>query len=135
MAKLRFVIQEHSKRKTRHFDLMLESRPTGRSYGRASGVLKTWSFAKPLKDYTSNPVVINVTALPDHRLIYLTYEGKISRGRGSVRIWDKGVYEIVSWGDNRKIVRVQGGRITGYLVILSLPPLLPPRLIPLIHFR
>jgi len=119
----RFAIQEHCKRKTRHFDLMLES----------GDVLKTWSFAKPLTAYRSNLSIQPIKLLPNHRMIYLSYEGAISRGRGTVKIWDTGIYRYVIWKNNFKVIAVQGQKIVGYFIILSLLPRL--RLIPLIRFQ
>jgi len=122
---LRFVIQEHYKRKTRHFDLMLES----------SGILKTWSFAEAPKKYRSKSVMQKIKILPNHRLKYLDYEGKISRGRGWVKIWDKGYYQEIIENKNCRVFLVKGQKIKGYLIILSHPSRLPPRLIPLIRFQ
>lgn len=121
----RFVIHKHAKRKSYHFDLMLESDNT----------LKTWSFFKPLKTYNPrkiSAVPIQTSAnIPDHRKIYLAYEGKISRGRGRVTIWDRGIYQKIIWRNRLKAIMFQGNRIAGMLVILHL--LHRPRLIPLIH--
>jgi hypothetical protein len=123
----RFVIQKHFQRQAGHFDLMLES----------GGALKTWSFYRPLKAY--NPAgraelpAQMLKPLPDHRKAYLAYQGKISKGRGRVKIWDAGVYRKIIWQERLKAVVVSGGKIAGLLVILS--PLPRPRLIPLIRFR
>ena len=93
-----FVIQKHRKLKTNHFDLMLER----------GGKLATWSCQKmPL--FKSSLVVAE--KLLDHRLIYLTYEGKISRGRGSVTIWDKGTYLTEVWRPRLIIITLQGKKI------------------------
>lgn len=121
----RFVIQEHCRRKTRHFDLMLEK----------DGILKTWSFAKPPKEYRSNLPIQPAQSLPDHRMTYLTYQGKISRGRGTVKIWDKGIYRHVIWKNNFKVIAVRGQKIAGYFIILSLPHRSRLRLLPLIRFQ
>ena len=120
----RFVVQKHCKRKTRHFDLMLEK----------DGVLKTWSLEKLPDPYRSRLALQPIKHLPDHRLAYLTYQGKISLGRGTVKIWDKGLYQRILWKDNFKMIAVQGQKITGYFIILSLLPRLQLRLLPLIRF-
>lgn len=121
----RFVIQGHQKRKTRHFDLMLEY----------SGVLKTWSFTKALKEYKTKLVIQKIRALPDHRLKYLNYEGKISKGRGWVKMWDNGYYHKVLWHKNWKVFLMQGQKIKGRLIILSFPPHFRLLLIPLIRLQ
>lgn len=122
---LRFVIQEHYKRKTRHFDLMLES----------SGTLKAWSFDEAPKKYGSKVVMQKIKILPNHRLKYLDYEGEISRGRGWVKIWDKGYYQKIIDNKNCLVFLVKGRKVKGYLIILSHLSLLLPRLIPLIRFQ
>lgn len=121
----RFVIQEHRRRTSRHFDLMLES----------NGVLKTWSFDKPLKPYRCHLPIQPIKLLPDHRMAYLDYQGKISRGRGSVKIRDKGIYQKIIWKTNFKAVVLKGRKITGLIVILSLRPHPRLHLLPLIHFQ
>jgi hypothetical protein len=121
---LRFVIQEHHKRKTKHYDLMVET----------LGALKTWSFAEPLGQYALKPTVQKAELLPDHRFKYLSYEGKISRGRGWVRIWDNGEYRKIIGEKNCYALLVKGQKIKGYLVILSHPHRLL-LLLALIHFR
>jgi len=138
---LRFVIQEHYKRKTRHFDLMFESSASRSSVCQdeksagGSCVLKTWSFAEALREYGSHPMMQKTKILPNHRLKYLDYEGEISRGRGWVKIWDKGYYQKIIENKNCHVFLVKGQKIKGYLIILFSLPLLPPRLIPLIRFQ
>ena len=62
-----------------HWDLMLES----------AGVLRTWKIhQQPLP---TRP--LTATALADHRIDYLDYEGPISRDRGHVCQWDYGTFE------------------------------------------
>ncbi len=77
MLKRRFVILRHD-HPTLHWDFMLET----------AGVLKTWRWPTPYAG------TFFAEALPDHRLEYLEYEGPVSGGRGSVRCWDRGVYEM-----------------------------------------
>ena len=101
-----FVIQEHRRRKTVHFDLMLER---GKK-------LATWSIAKPPRG--NNPIITAAYQLPAHRRIYLAYEGKISRGRGNVRIWDKGAYQIKEWQEKLIIIILQGKKISGPVLLI-----------------
>ncbi len=121
----RFAIQKHLKRKTHHFDLMLEK----------DGVLKTWSLEKLPGIYRSRLSYQPIKLLPDHRMAYLTYEGRIPRNRGRVKIWDKGIYQRVIWNDKFKVIAIQGQKVAGYFIILSLPPRSRLRLLPLIHFQ
>lgn len=76
-----FVIQKHTKRRTHHYDIML----------RQGTKLLTWSI-KDIRTLQDIQGLTSARKLPDHRLIYLTYQGKIFRGRGEVKIWDKGSY-------------------------------------------
>jgi hypothetical protein len=73
----RFVILEHD-HPTLHWDLMLE---TGTA-------LRTWRLDAPPSPGSS----VGAEPLPDHRLVYLEYEGAISGDRGNVRRWDAGEY-------------------------------------------
>ncbi len=73
----RFVILEHDF-PTLHWDLMLET----------GAALRTWRLDAPPKPGAS----VAAEPLPDHRLVYLEYEGAISGGRGNVRRWDAGLY-------------------------------------------
>lgn len=73
----RFVILEHDW-PTPHFDLMLETGAT----------LRTWRLHRlPTSEHVNEAIRI-----ADHRLEYLTYEGPLSRGRGSVRRVQAGEY-------------------------------------------
>ncbi len=45
--------------------------------------LATWQLTLPLSEIQEEQEII-VQKIQDHRLIYLTYEGAISRGRGQI---------------------------------------------------
>src|SRR5262245_24230462 len=94
----RFVILEHD-HPSLHWDLMLES----------SEKLLTWRLAE-------TPVVnktIVASPLPDHRVLYLDYEGEVSGGRGSVRRWDSGEYEWIRRTDEELAMRLSSRRVHG----------------------
>jgi len=77
----RFVIQEHKKDGDIHWDLMLET----------EGVLRTYRLDCPperLSDKTAGAVKIF-----DHPLRFLTYEGSVNRGKGTVKIVESGRYK------------------------------------------
>lgn len=77
----RYVILSHD-HPVPHFDLMLE----------AGLALRTWrlpSAPRPGQILAAEP-------LPDHRLTYLDYEGPVSGGRGTVRQWDAGCYDVLA---------------------------------------
>lgn len=77
----RFVVLEHD-HPVLHWDLMLECGP----------VLRTWRLAEP----PAAGKTIHAEALADHRLHYLDYEGPVSGGRGCVKGYLGGTYDLVS---------------------------------------
>jgi hypothetical protein len=102
----RFVLLKHtlpdeSPRPT-HWDFMLEQ----------EGILRTWALAAEPQDGLPIPA----TALDDHRLAYLDYEGEISGGRGSVARCDRGDYQTIRNTADRLEVTIAGeqwkGRVT-----------------------
>jgi len=101
----RYVILQHDHPEL-HWDLMLQ----------AGDKLRTWRLAKaPIKPGEA----IEATAIGDHRLMYLDYEGPVSGGRGRVVQWDHGYYEeeIPIRLEERRVVRLQGMRLQGMAVI------------------
>jgi len=95
----RFVVLRHESPHGVHFDFMLE----------AGDVLKTWALPQPPQP----GLEMEGKALADHRLAYLDYEGPISGGRGSVRCWDRGIYNMVEQSDARWVVELAGEKVAG----------------------
>jgi hypothetical protein len=96
----RFVILEHDHPHL-HWDLMLE----------AGAVLQTWRLSLPPLE---PGCAIEAAALPDHRSLYLDYEGPLSGDRGVVRRWDSGVFSEESDSTpKRRRFSLQGTRIGG----------------------
>jgi hypothetical protein len=98
----RFVLLEH-RWEGIHWDFMLES----------GDVLKTWAIDAPLVTGADLPA----RALPDHRLIYLAYEGEISGGRGRVRRIAEGSYTARLWEEGHIRVRLDGDQLVGEVEI------------------
>ncbi len=98
----RFVVLEHTWNGV-HFDVMLEN----------AGALRTWAVDEEIRP----EIALKARALPDHRLVYLDYEGPISGDRGHVRQWDRGTYERILWEADRVVVRLMGERFWGLLSI------------------
>lgn len=96
----RFVILEHHWNGV-HWDIMLEEQ----------GLLRTWAVDSPIRPGVDLPA----RALPGHRLDYLDYEGPVSGDRGSVRRWDRGLYQAVAWGPERVRVALEGTQLVGEL--------------------
>ncbi len=88
----RYVILEHDWNGI-HYDLMLED----------DGALKSWRLAKSLQ-----PGEQKATRLPDHRLVYLQYEGPVSGDRGTVRRVSAGTYATAIKNDERWEVLLEG---------------------------
>lgn len=98
----RFVILEHD-HPARHWDFMLE----------VGEVLRTWRLA----DSPGPGRMLAAEPLPDHRRLYLDYEGPISGGRGTVRRWDAGSFDVEAETDDRLVLRLTGGRGEGLAVL------------------
>ena len=96
----RFVILRHElPQGSSHWDVMLEGDES----------LLTWSISEiPTDDH---PVIAR--RLPDHRTIYLDYEGPVSGDRGDVRRWDAGTYQQLRSSDRELEIHVHGNRIQG----------------------
>lgn len=95
---LRFAILRHEGIPDPHFDLMFETGP--------DSPLATWRSPTwpPLADTPLTP-------LPDHRRAYLTYEGPVSGGRGSVRRVASGRYAVRDTAGATLVVELDTGEI------------------------
>ncbi|MFH1227588.1 MAG: DNA polymerase ligase N-terminal domain-containing protein [Planctomycetota bacterium] len=105
---LRFVLHRHTRRGVGHLDLMLEG----------PRKLRTWKISSP---YSYKNKAILAKVMPDHRRIYLTYQGKVSRGRGNVRIVDAGSYRILGKGRSYLVTEFRGKKFKGQYLFAELP--------------
>jgi hypothetical protein len=96
----RYVILEHDHPHL-HWDLMLETRC----------VLRTWRLDKPPCAHESS----KATAIGDHRLAYLDFEGKLTNNRGTVKRWDAGTFEGAAFDGNLVRLQIKGNRLIGNL--------------------
>jgi len=94
----RFVILVHDF-PTLHWDLLLEN----------SAALRAWRLLQP----PDSPPPVPAEPLPDHRRLYLDYEGPISGDRGSVTRWDAGEYEVVSESPEALVIDLAGAKLRG----------------------
>ena len=103
----RFAVLRHDAPGGLHFDLLLEMGQT----------LKAWA----LPQAPPGPVEMTCEALPDHRPIYLDYEGPVSGDRGSVVRWDRGTYRILRQNDRKLVVELTGQKLIGQATLEMAP--------------
>jgi DNA polymerase Ligase (LigD) len=105
----RFVILRHETPsgfpRESHFDLMLQ---------RANS-LRTWAMER----LPALGEDVSAERLPDHRLAYLDYEGKVSGERGTVSRVDAGDYECLMESETQFVVRVSGQMVRGTLTLIA----------------
>ncbi|HBL44424.1 DNA polymerase ligase N-terminal domain-containing protein [Gimesia sp.] len=93
-----------------HWDLMLEE----------AGVLKTWRLPEPPAiDAASDDTSLDLVAesLPDHRLVYLEYEGPVSGERGTVTRWDKGSFTLLEKKEGLYVALLTGEELAGRVTL------------------
>ena len=98
-----FIVQEHHAR-TLHYDFRLEK----------AGILKSWAVPKgiPLQKGTKHLAL----EVENHPLDYADFEGVIEEGQygaGTVRIWDKGTYQVEEWKADKIVFNLEGGLLKG----------------------
>src|SRR4051794_768748 len=105
----RFVVQEHSAR-AMHWDLRLEH----------EGTLASWAIPKGIPtDPKKNGLAVRTE---DHPLEYLEFHGEIPAGNygaGTMRIFDRGTYEMHKWRDKEVMVTFYGERVQGKYVLFK----------------
>ena len=104
----RYVIQKHQATRL-HYDLRLEM----------DGVLKSWAVPK------TPPTQPNVRRLAvqveDHPIEYADFEGSIPKGEygaGTVKIWDKGTYNLLERQEDKLIIHINGNKLNGHYVLI-----------------
>ena len=97
----KFVIQKHIRGEDVHWDLMLE----------AGNVLETYRLAAPPEKITSEPV--EAAKIFDHPLKFLTYQGSVNKGTGTVEIADAGIYKILSKNNTHTDFQFNGKILKG----------------------
>ena len=103
----RFVLLYHElpphSGRSSHYDLMLER----------DGALRTWALEQEPQPGRET----RATALADHRLAYLDYEGPVSNERGEVTRCDRGEYTSLDEAAGEWRVRLSGERFRGVLLL------------------
>src|SRR3954463_11886113 len=103
----RFVVQEHSAR-SMHWDLRLEH----------EGTLASWAVPRGIPpDPKKNHLAVRTE---DHPLEYLEFHVEIPEGEygaGTMRIYDRGTYDLEKWRDSEVMVVFHGERVRGRYVL------------------
>src|SRR6201999_1490442 len=106
-AQRRFVVQEHSAR-SMHWDLRLEH----------EGTLASWAVPRGIPaDPKRNHLAVRTE---DHPLEYLEFHGDIPAGEygaGSMRIYDRGTFELEKWRADEVMLTFHGERVRGRYVL------------------
>lgn len=106
----RFVIQEHDATRL-HWDLRLEH----------EGVLPSWALTRGVPWSPDDDRLAVHTE--DHPTEYLEFHGEIPAGEygaGTMRIFDRGTYEPLTFRDDEVVVRLAGERVTGRYALFPL---------------
>lgn len=98
-----YVIQKHQATHL-HYDLRLEM----------DGVLKSWAVPKepPMQSGIRRLAV----EVEDHPIEYADFEGTIPEGEygaGTVEIWDRGYYSLISRKEDKLTVNIDGQKLKG----------------------
>ena len=107
MSSGKFVVHKHLHQdKPVHWDLMFEAGP----------ILETYRVDIPPQDWANRPA--NAVRIFDHSLKFLTYEGPVNQGRGSVRIADAGTYKLISDAPREILLEFEGKVLTGQFSLI-----------------
>ena len=101
----RFVIQEHRTAADVHWDFMLEQGPN----------LQTYRLDKPPNQILHAPA--NALKIFDHSLKFLTYQGPVNKGRGSVHIIEAGTYKITRQQQNHIELNLKAQTLKGIFTL------------------
>ena len=109
-SKYRFVVHEHWA-SHHHFDFRLEM----------GGVLKSWAVPKriPKKEKIKRLAI----QTENHPMSYINFEGKIPEGcygAGTVKIFDKGTYELIEITKDRIVFKLKGKKLKGNYSLIKL---------------
>ena len=97
----KFVIQKHTRPSDVHWDLMLE----------VSEILETYRLeAPPEKLSQQTSIAIKIF---DHPLKFLTYQGSVNNGKGSIKIADAGTYQLLGKSDDNTELQLNGEILKG----------------------
>lgn len=91
-----------------HWDLLIEDD----ALPEETRTALTWRL---LQEPSAGNFTAVVDAIAPHRLLYLTYTGEVSGGRGTVEAWDRGTAEWMARSARQLRLRLNGTRWRGEL--------------------
>jgi hypothetical protein len=98
----KFVVQKHWKEsEPTHWDLMLES----------GYFLETYRLAESPEEWEKK--AIEAVKIFDHPLKFLSYEGRVNRGKGRVKIADFGTYRLIEKNETQQQISFSGNLFKG----------------------
>lgn len=104
----KFVIQKHTRAGEVHWDLMLETGP----------VLETYRLGLPPDKLLQKRA--NAVKIFDHPSKFLTYEGSVNKGKGSVKIAETGTYRLLSESENCRQLQLNGRILKGKFTLIHI---------------
>ncbi len=105
----RFAVLKHVRQTDIHWDLLLQlpDRP----------LLATWQIRVDPAVWNSQNKAIPAIAIPDHRLVYLDFQGEIPGGRGHVTHVDGGLLKLLRTQENFISGSLDGRGLQGLLTL------------------
>ena len=112
--------------KPTHWDFMLEHGPALKTWS-LEVLPPAWKAALALPAGSPSTVqTVQAVKLPDHRPVYLDYEGPVSGNRGHVTRCDGGTYRLLSppesLDDGLLEIQLDGPRIQGKVTLRPVSP-------------
>jgi hypothetical protein len=107
MVETRFVIHKHTRGKDIHWDLMIE-------WG---DKLKTWRLEAPPEKLASQKT--KATLIFDHDKKFLTYQGPVNNGKGTVEIVDEGNSSIDLSDEHIIKMKFEGKILLGHFRLIK----------------
>jgi hypothetical protein len=99
--KRHFVIHKHTQEGQVHWDLMIES----------GNKLKTWRLDNPPEKSATEKT--KATPIFDHDKKFLTYQGPVNKGKGTVEIADEGNCTIELTSEKEMKIIFEGNKLSG----------------------
>lgn len=106
----KFVIQKHTKAGQTHWDLMFEQNSDISGPGPGT-LLETYRLESP-PEKLSQQITVAVKIF-DHSPKFLTYEGSVNNGKGTVEIVENGIYQLLNHSENSRELQLEGKMLKG----------------------